>query len=86
MGAIEPRAVSDPAVGSVAYKLALVAAGKVDATWTLVHKNEWDVAAGAALLQFAQGRVPSQKTQPGLGRSEFFERLCPLLKLILTGY
>jgi myo-inositol-1(or 4)-monophosphatase len=39
--------------GSVAYKLALVAAGLADATWTLVPKHEWDVAAGAALVQAA---------------------------------
>jgi myo-inositol-1(or 4)-monophosphatase len=37
-------------MGSVAFKLALVAAGRADATWTLVPKHEWDVAAGAALL------------------------------------
>jgi myo-inositol-1(or 4)-monophosphatase len=37
-------------MGSVAYKLALVAAARADATWTLVPKNEWDVAAGAALV------------------------------------
>lgn len=36
-------------VGSVAYKLALVAFGLADATWTLVPKSEWDVAAGVAL-------------------------------------
>ena len=35
--------------GSVAYKLACVAAGLADATWTLVPKHEWDVAAGVAL-------------------------------------
>ena len=39
--------------GSVAYKLALVAAGRCDATWTLVPKHEWDVAAGAALVRAA---------------------------------
>ena len=39
--------------GSVAYKLALVASGRLDATWTLCPKNEWDVAAGAALLAAA---------------------------------
>ncbi len=44
-------------LGSVAYKIALVAAGKADATWTLVPKHEWDVAAGAALVQFSQGIV-----------------------------
>ena len=44
-------------VGSVAYKLALVAAGRADATWTLVPKNEWDVAAGVALIRAAGGEV-----------------------------
>lgn len=44
-------------VGSVAYKLALVAAGLADATWTLVPKHEWDVAAGTALVQAAGGLV-----------------------------
>ena len=43
--------------GSVAYKLALVAAGKADATWTLTPKHEWDVAAGAALVLAAGGKV-----------------------------
>lgn len=41
--------------GSVAYKLGLVAAGRADATWTLVPKHEWDVAAGAALVRAAGG-------------------------------
>lgn len=44
-------------VGSVAYKLALVAAGLADATWTLVPKHEWDVAAGAALVLAGGGCV-----------------------------
>jgi myo-inositol-1(or 4)-monophosphatase len=44
-------------MGSVAYKLALVAAGIVDATWTLTPKHEWDVAAGVALVLAAGGAV-----------------------------
>jgi myo-inositol-1(or 4)-monophosphatase len=44
-------------LGSVAYKLGLVAAGMADATWTLVPKHEWDVAAGAALVVAAGGCV-----------------------------
>jgi myo-inositol-1(or 4)-monophosphatase len=44
-------------VGSVAYKLGLVAAGLADATWTLVPKHEWDIAAGAALVRAAGGSV-----------------------------
>jgi myo-inositol-1(or 4)-monophosphatase len=44
-------------MGSVAYKLALVAAGKADVTFTLTPKHEWDVAAGAALVLSAGGHV-----------------------------
>src|SRR5437667_8319370 len=44
-------------VGSVAYKLALVSVGLADATFTLTPKNEWDVAAGTALVQSAGGFV-----------------------------
>jgi len=43
--------------GSVAYKMALVAARIVDATWTLKPKHEWDVAGGAALVRAAGGWV-----------------------------
>lgn len=42
-------------IGSVAYKLALVAAGLADATWTLAPKSEWDIAAGVALVDSAGG-------------------------------
>ncbi len=45
------------AMGSVAYKLACVAGGLADATWTLVPKNEWDVAAGVALVRAAGGEI-----------------------------
>lgn len=44
-------------MGSVAYKLALVAAGLADATWTLVPKNEWDVVGGAALVVAGGGQI-----------------------------
>ncbi len=42
-------------MGSVAYKLGLVAAGLADITFTLTPKNEWDVAAGAALVLSSGG-------------------------------
>jgi myo-inositol-1(or 4)-monophosphatase len=51
-------------MGSVAYKLGLVAAGKADATWTLVPKHEWDVAAGVALVEFSGGLVLGLDGQP----------------------
>ena len=44
-------------IGSVAYKLALVAAGRADATFTRTPKSEWDVAAGAALVLEAGGLI-----------------------------
>jgi myo-inositol-1(or 4)-monophosphatase len=44
-------------MGSVAYKLALVSAGLADITFTLTPKNEWDVVAGAALVQSVGGFV-----------------------------
>ncbi|MEA2558504.1 MAG: monophosphatase [Acidobacteriota bacterium] len=58
--------------GSVAYKLGLVAAGLVDATWTLTPKHEWDVAAGVALVLAAGGVVfpaePFNRPKPKLTR------------------
>jgi len=44
-------------MGSVAYKLAMVAAGKADATFTRSPKSEWDIASGAALIAEAGGRM-----------------------------
>lgn len=44
-------------MGSIAYKLALVAAGRADATFTLTPKNEWDVVAGVALVKSAGGFI-----------------------------
>jgi len=51
-------------LGSVAYKLALVATGKAHATWTLVPKHEWDVAAGVALVRFSGGVVLQLNGEP----------------------
>jgi myo-inositol-1(or 4)-monophosphatase len=52
------------AMGSVAYKLGLVSAGLADATFTLTPKNEWDVVAGAALVQSAGGFVRTLDNTP----------------------
>ena len=66
--------------GSVAYKLALVAAGLSDATWTLVPKHEWDVAAGAALVRAAGlSVVHADGTEPR------FNQPAPLLSDFLAG-
>ena len=66
--------------GSVAYKLALVAAGLADATWTLCPKNEWDVAAGVALVESAGGFVQTLEGSPVT-----FNHWPPLLSGLVAG-
>ena len=44
-------------IGSIAYKLALVAAGEADLSISIRPKSEWDVCAGALLVQEAGGMV-----------------------------
>ncbi|MGH8911656.1 MAG: 3'(2'),5'-bisphosphate nucleotidase CysQ [Acidimicrobiia bacterium] len=53
-------------MGSVALKLAMVGAGMADATWTLVPKNEWDVAGGAAIVHAAGGVTVDPSGEPVL--------------------
>src|SRR5215468_8960859 len=52
------------AMGSVAYKLALVSAGLADITFTLTPKHEWDVAAGAALVASSGGYLATLSGSP----------------------
>jgi myo-inositol-1(or 4)-monophosphatase len=55
--------------GSVAFKMALVAAGQADGTWTLVPKHEWDVAAGTALVRAAGGSaIHADGTEPAFNQ------------------
>ncbi len=61
--AYEGRVTVRP-IGSVAYKLALVAAGQADATFTLTPKSEWDIASGVALIIAAGGRVTDLHGDP----------------------
>ena len=49
---------------SLAYRLALVAAGQGDATILFGWKNDWDIAAGIALVEAAGGVVTDLWGQP----------------------
>lgn len=51
-------------MGSVAYKLARVAAGQCDATWSRGPKHEWDICAGVLLVQEAGGVVVDLDDNP----------------------
>lgn len=65
--------------GSTAYKLALVAAGAADAFLSRGPKSEWDVCAGALLVQEAGGRVTDLA-----GRPLRFNRPQPFVQGILA--
>ncbi|HEY3351732.1 MAG TPA: 3'(2'),5'-bisphosphate nucleotidase CysQ [Polyangia bacterium] len=52
------------AVGSVAYKLGLVAAGRADASFTPRPRHAWDIAAGVAIVTAAGGRVTDRHGRP----------------------
>lgn len=51
-------------MGSIAYTLALIAAGHADGTINLSRQNEWDIAAGSLLIQEAGGVVLDKSFQP----------------------
>ena len=50
--------------GSVAWKCALVAAGRADLTFSLRPRHVWDVGAGFALVRWAGGCVSDNRGQP----------------------
>jgi myo-inositol-1(or 4)-monophosphatase len=49
---------------SIAYRMALVAAGMGDAALLFGFKNEWDIAAGAAIVEAAGGVVTDLWGEP----------------------
>ncbi len=59
-----PRGATSRGVGSVAYRLALLAEGEGDLVVTGTGRSEWDVAAGAALCLAAGLRVTGVLGEP----------------------
>jgi myo-inositol-1(or 4)-monophosphatase len=74
-------------MGSIAYRLAQVAAGYADATCTFEPRSEWDVAGGVALVHAAGGTVQMLDGSPVLFNKEVprvetffaFAKNCPSL-------
>ncbi|WNM59742.1 inositol monophosphatase family protein [Candidatus Nitrospira allomarina] len=51
-------------MGSIAYSLALVAAGQIDGVINIGTQNEWDIAAALLLVQAAGGVVLDRDLKP----------------------
>lgn len=76
LGPLEVEALS-----SIAYKLALVAAGRFDATATLWAKSSWDIAGGDLLVREAGGRVTD-----GLGHDfDYGDPTRPVTSMVAAG-
>jgi myo-inositol-1(or 4)-monophosphatase len=65
-GEFEPfeQLINVRTLGSIAYKLARVAAGQADATWSRGPKNEWDICAGTLLVSEAGGHCVDLDNHP----------------------
>lgn len=61
--AVEPHVTSRP-IHSIAWAMALAASGRIHAVATLEPENEWDVAAGALLLEEAGGTAHDHQGRP----------------------
>ena len=44
-------------MGSIAYKIALVAKGKIDLAISFTKKNDWDIAAAELIIKEAGGQI-----------------------------
>ena len=82
-------------IGSVAYKLGLIAAGRADIFATLQPKNEWDICAGHCIINESGGslvdlfgnsrsyNLKNTKIEPGLiaGSSDYFESVFKIINM-----
>lgn len=66
-------------IGSIAYKLARLASGQCDATWSRGPKNEWDICAGSLLVSEAGGVCVNLDNEPFI-----FNRLDPKVNGIIA--
>lgn len=66
-------------LGSIAYKLALVAGGEADITMSFRPKNEWDICAGTLLIQESGGVITDLQ-----GNSFQFNKEIPLVRNLVA--
>jgi myo-inositol-1(or 4)-monophosphatase len=66
-------------VNSVAYRLALVACGRADATISLSAKSEWDLAAAALIIEEAGGVITDHH-----GKAHLYNRASPRFQSLVA--
>lgn len=59
-----PESLTSDTRASAAYRIALVAAGEFDATFSLTRKSDWDVAAGDLIVHEAGGIMTDRDAKP----------------------
>jgi myo-inositol-1(or 4)-monophosphatase len=59
-----PESLASETRASAAYRLALVASGEFDATFSLSQKSDWDLAAGDLITWEAGGVVTDRQSAP----------------------
>jgi len=67
-----PEGTSFASINSIAYRMALVAAGRYDACVSLSAKSDWDIAAGELIVAEAGGR-----TSTALGQALTYNQATP---------
>jgi myo-inositol-1(or 4)-monophosphatase len=75
-----PQGANPVGVGSVAYRLAMLAKGRAHAGVTAYGRSEWDVAAGVALCMAA-----GLRTTDVLGEEIPFNQEEPYVRGLLVG-
>jgi myo-inositol-1(or 4)-monophosphatase len=62
--ALDPSAATHPYIPSLAYRLALVASGRIHATFVKENSHDWDLAAADLILTEAGGEVVDSEGRP----------------------
>ena len=60
-------------MGSIAYKIALVAKGQIDIAMSFTKKNDWDIAASQLILEEAGGVLKNKSGKNMIYNSQYMK-------------
>ncbi|MDQ0454996.1 3'(2'),5'-bisphosphate nucleotidase CysQ [Rhizobium paknamense] len=89
---LRDRLVRVPHIPSLAYRLALVAAGRIDATFVLKNAHDWDLAAADLILERAGGALVDgagdllSYNRPDVRHGHLLAGASPLLPLLVSSF